>query len=57
MSALELIDEIERLELDLSIHRRYRDFALQGEYEINEYLIEQTERKLGNLNKLAHYSR
>ena len=60
MNALELIeylDEIRRLEVDLAIHRKYREVASQSESEINEALIMQTMRKLGELKKIAHYAR
>ena len=57
LEIVELVKETERLELDITIHKKYRKMASRTESEINEYLIAQAEKKLYELNKLALYER
>ena len=57
LGLIELLKETKRLELDLAIHKQYRDIASDAEREINEYLINQAEKKLRELSMIAVYQR
>lgn len=57
LDIIELYEEINRLELDLKIHERYRVNASSDESQLNEYMINQTKQNLSQLYKLQLFER
>jgi hypothetical protein len=51
----ELLNEIDRLKLDLKIHEKYQLTASDNEIEINKQLISLSKRRLKELYKAAIY--